>query len=665
MKIIKLTFFTVIINIYLLYSVCAQDSYENITYQHLRNKQWNEAVLTAENSGNEILYKIALSQKFLYSDTGITFEDIIAFLQANPNYLQKNHIAKRAEKVINHFTDQNLIIRWFNKTPPQTAKGYYYYALAAYKLITDLDIRNKIIHTAWRFCDSDYIIPFLDNFCDLLTIDDYYAKITQFILTNKIPNAKALLSKAGKKKLNQQVLNFMIAAASNDNNTEKLFAQLPTTQRYKNEVLYSILTYKLKNNDYSSELEQLFSQVLESKITDNFLFSSKLWWQLRSEAAKGLLATHNYSAAYNIIKNAIVDDVYTSIEYNWLAGWIALRFLHNSADAITYFTNMAQQVTKPIDISKSYYWLGRANQVAGNSQIAQDYYKKATQYPYTFYGQLAILETENKVLPLFSDLQINIDNIEFSDIECVTAAEMLLSNNLPELSKIYAVQAIRHACTNTEIYAIISRLINIKELSGIKDVSYVTKLIKFAECEALFPTHYSYPTPYNMIDSHIDKDILYSVIMHESMFDQSAIGASNDQGLMQIMPATAKDVATKFLKIPYVATKLITDPSYNINLGSHYWKRMLDINDGSYVLATASYNAGPSRVRGRRGMKGWIEIYGDPRKYKDDKYKVIDWIEIIPSDKRNYVQRVLENIHVYRTILHQQRNEIYYMDFLF
>ncbi|WP_232296923.1 lytic transglycosylase domain-containing protein [Candidatus Orientia mediorientalis] len=636
-----------------------------MTYQHLKNKQWDDAVLSAKNSDNKILYNIALSQKFLHHNNDITLEEITDFLQANPNYPQEKSIARQAEKVINNFTDQNLIITWFNKNHPQTARGHYYHALAAQKNIVDLNIRKKIIHTAWKFCDTDYIVPFLDNFAHLLTKDDYYAKVAQFILANKLTSAKALLSKISNKTLNHQVLNFMIAAANNNANTADLFAKLPMDYRYKNEVLYSFLTYKLKNNDYTIELEQLFAQVMESKITDNFLFSPDLWWQLRSTAAKGLLTTSNYSAAYNIVKDATTNNLRDSIEACWLAGWIALRFLNNSTDAITNFIKMTQIVTQPIDISKAYYWLGRSYQAAANNQAAQNYYKEAAQYPHTFYGQLAMLETENKILPLFSDSQIDIKNVEFSDIECIIAAEMLLSHDLLALSKIYAIQAIKHAKNNIEIYAIIRRLINMKELIGIKEVSYIAMLTKFAACESLFSTHYSYPTPYHMIDSYIDKDILYSTIRQESVFDQWAIGASNDQGLMQIMPATAQEVATKFLKVPHITTKLIDDPSHNIKLGSYYWKRMLEINNGSYILATASYNAGPSRVRGRTGMKGWIEIYGDPCKYKDDKYKVIDWIEMIPFNKRNYIQRVLENIHVYRAVLSKQSNEIYYIDFLF
>ncbi len=79
----------------------------------------------------------------------------------------------------------------------------------------------------------------------------------------------------------------------------------------------------------------------------------------------------------------------------------------------------------------------------------------------------------------------------------------------------------------------------------------------------------------------------------------------------------------------------------NVWLGSEYLDDLLKKFKGSYVLTLASYNAGPHRTR------QWIKEFGDPR--TDDRDYVIDWVEQIPFDEtRNYVQRVLENIQVYR-----------------
>jgi soluble lytic murein transglycosylase len=108
---------------------------------------------------------------------------------------------------------------------------------------------------------------------------------------------------------------------------------------------------------------------------------------------------------------------------------------------------------------------------------------------------------------------------------------------------------------------------------------------------------------------------------------------------MKLMPATARGVA-RGLKIRYSRKRLTTDPAYNVRLGRSYLKEMLATYKNSYILAIASYNAGPHNV------KKWIRRNGDPRRGGIDP---IDWIELIPfNETRNYVQRVLGNLQVFR-----------------
>jgi len=95
--------------------------------------------------------------------------------------------------------------------------------------------------------------------------------------------------------------------------------------------------------------------------------------------------------------------------------------------------------------------------------------------------------------------------------------------------------------------------------------------------------------------------------------------------------------------------RLLTDPNYNVSIGSSYFQRMLNIWGGNVPLAVASYNAGSGNV-GK-----WVRAYGDPRGRVD----VLKWIEAIPySETRAYVQRVIENSVVYdsmRTTQPQQQ----------
>ena len=125
------------------------------------------------------------------------------------------------------------------------------------------------------------------------------------------------------------------------------------------------------------------------------------------------------------------------------------------------------------------------------------------------------------------------------------------------------------------------------------------------------------------------------------MFNPEAESGVGARGLMQLMPRTAKDVAKK-LDIRYAESQLM-DPTYSLKLGTEYIQEQIDHFNGSYILALAGYNAGAGRVR------EWIGLYGDPRSSNIDP---IDWVELIPAhETRNYVQRILENIQVYRAKL--------------
>jgi peptidoglycan lytic transglycosylase len=137
----------------------------------------------------------------------------------------------------------------------------------------------------------------------------------------------------------------------------------------------------------------------------------------------------------------------------------------------------------------------------------------------------------------------------------------------------------------------------------------------------------------------VESPLVYAIVRQESAFDVSAVSPAGAQGLMQLMPGTARGIAGT-LGLPYSPSDLTGSPQYNLSLGSAYIANLLDRFAGSYILALAAYNAGPSRVN------QWLSINGDPRAGTE---AAIDWIELIPfSETRNYVQRCLENLQVYR-----------------
>jgi soluble lytic murein transglycosylase len=111
--------------------------------------------------------------------------------------------------------------------------------------------------------------------------------------------------------------------------------------------------------------------------------------------------------------------------------------------------------------------------------------------------------------------------------------------------------------------------------------------------------------------------------------------------MMQLMPATAAIVARQLGENHSVDR--LSDPFYNMRLGSTYLGSMVSNFSGSYVMASAAYNAGPGRPA------AWVSLCGDPRGATTDP---LDFIECIPfSETRNYVMRTIETTMVYRARL--------------
>jgi len=148
---------------------------------------------------------------------------------------------------------------------------------------------------------------------------------------------------------------------------------------------------------------------------------------------------------------------------------------------------------------------------------------------------------------------------------------------------------------------------------------------------------------------NLKEDLLRAVIEQESGYRPCAVSPKGARGLMQLMPFTAQDVAKK-LGISTSLPALTGDPAHNMKLGTTYMKLALDDFAGSMPLAAAAYNAGPHRV------DQWLAENGDPRltTAASGGIDMVDWIETIPfNETRNYVQRVLENVVIYRA----RRNE--------
>ena len=332
-------------------------------------------------------------------------------------------------------------------------------------------------------------------------------------------------------------------------------------------------------------------------------------------------------------------------EAEWLSGWIALSFLKSPEYAINHFENFYNNVGYPISLARGAYWLGAAYKSLGNKEIAKKYFLEGSKFPMTYYGQLSF----NEVNP-GGNFELIDQSVFDKDYEKEFKKNRLVSHVilLKELNATkYTKDILKHlASLNIEKG---SEVLAAKLSTEVERYDFAIQISKQASYEKRFYNKFNYPiisTPKKINNKEMpNSEVVLAIIRQESEFDKKANSWAGARGMMQLMKYTAKIVA-KQAKLPYSISNLTRDPEYNIKLGTYYFNSLIENYNGVYPFAIAAYNAGPNRV------KTWRKINGDPTK---GNLSYVNWIELIRfKETRNYVQRVLENINVYKYMLSKE-----------
>lgn len=376
------------------------------------------------------------------------------------------------------------------------------------------------------------------------------------------------------------------------------------------------------------------------------------WLELLLTTARGAQTDGQYAQAYAIAsklddafapgtnlreRSAGERDDYTSLA--WLAGTIAVNQLGRPADAIGMFERYASAAKTPQTQSKGHYWAGRAAQAAGRVSEATRFFELAGTHPDQFYGQLA-LERLGRPIPAPGtpgSVQVAAsERLAFNQREIVRVARLLGQQGRWQDQTLF-VRAISSSVETDSDHALAAEL-----AQGIGRPDLAVMVGRSARLNGASDyVRTGYPVVKVPEGHEAWTTIIHAIARQESQFDRAAVSHAGARGLMQLMPGTAREQATK-IGLSYNAPALTEDTSYNIQLGSAYFQRMLNYYGGSFPLAVAAYNAGPGNVN------KWLKANGDPRLPGGD---WVRWIENIPIfETRNYVQRVLENAVVYDTL---------------
>ena len=396
--------------------------------------------------------------------------------------------------------------------------------------------------------------------------------------------------------------------------------------------------YRIKNKD-KEILDILYN-------LDNKKDYEKYWWLYKHIYVRELLKTNDYKESYKL---AASYNGYRNIDYvdaQWIAGWIALRYLHDYDTAYEHFMNINKVVSYPLSVSRATYWLGRAAMAKNDEDDALKWYNLASRYSTTFYGQLAhyakygILtqrgeEYKDFILP--SPPPITEEDIKSINENGIVKLAFLYHNyegRRTEAANIFKELVSNILKTDGEIAELI------EAVQTLHNEELIVSLSKQASYKSVFFVDNLFPILRLVKKNEPNIALIHAIIKQESGFIVQAKSSVGAIGFMQIMPATAK-VLCKQMKITYNKYKLQHDPQYNIALGSFYIRQLINQFKGSKILAIASYNAGPNATN------KWIRDFWDPRESKSME-EVIDWMESITyKETRNYVQRILENLVVY------------------
>ncbi len=367
------------------------------------------------------------------------------------------------------------------------------------------------------------------------------------------------------------------------------------------------------------------------------------WWVERRIVARKLMDLGDAKTAYQVASGHSARTVEKRIEAEFHAGWIALRFSDDAATAAKHFAVAAGIAETPISLARATYWQGRAAEIVGGTESAKAHYQRAALQPIAYYGQLARVKLGEVSLPLRSVVPLDAAaRAAFEDRLSVRALRLLEAASLKELALPLYIDTASRLTDPAEITALGDLAVEMRDSRALVAIG------KLAVQRGLPLDAHAYPTigipayEASAAVPLVEKAMVFAIARQESQFDPRAQSSVGARGLMQMMPATAQRTARR-VSAAYDQDRLTSDPAYNARLGHAHLGELMEDWRGSYILAFASYNAGGGNV------KKWIDAYGDPRKAGVDP---IDWVERIPfTETRNYVQRVMENLQVYRNRL--------------
>lgn len=554
------------------------------------------------------------------------------FLKRRPDWPGLPFLRQKGEAAVARSTTPERVVAYFAGNAPQTGDG----AIALIRALQSLgrtDLAEDRAMQAW----SDLVLS-AEQEAALLALSPqsvalvHELRMDRLLWQERRSEAQRLLPRVSADW--QALARARMGLQAGADGVNGLINAVPKARAADPGLAFDRFIWRMKRDMYDEALPL----ILERSATAATLGDPQAWAARRAVLTRWLLRQNRPAEAYRVASSHHLASGGSYADLEFLSGFIALRRLNDPTRALGHFRHLEAGVATPISLSRALYWQGRAQEAAGARDAAQRAYQAAAHHQTAYYGLLAA-----------EKLGLNLDA---SLINPARPADWQQANWTGSSVHQAALLALRAGDRNLakRFWLHLAEGLDARGLDQLGDMAltlnepHIAVLIgkHAAERSVILPRAY-YPVTDLVPDGlAVSRAFALSIARRESEFEPAARSTADARGLMQLLPGTAKMMASK-TALPFDAGRLTRDPGYNATLGSAYLRQLVDEFGPSIALVASGYNAGPGRPR------RWITEYGDPRTPDVD---VIDWVESIPfTETRTYVMRVVEGVILYRAKL--------------
>jgi soluble lytic murein transglycosylase len=591
-------------------------------------------VRRALNRARDPVVKDLIRWRLALGEPGTGFDELDGYLRTLGEWPGLASVRARAEDAISLSSlSARERVAWLERSGPRTGEGKAALALALREM-GETARANAVAKDAWRnhALNATNLRALQQTFAGQLSADDHRARADFLLWTERYGLAEDMLGLVGSDW--EALIRARIALARRARGVDAKVQAVPASLQEHPGLLFERARWRRRAGQETG-IDELLLRIDGKAVPAS---GRERLWEERQVAVRRNIRLGNLDTAYRLAEPHGMETGAIFAEAEFVAGWLALRKTGQAARGLEHFRALEKGVTTPISQARAHYWTGRALEaVRAPAEEARAQFAEAGKYPTTFYGQLGAEEAGGGTITLALSQAITPQaRAAFEARHLTRAARLLAEAGRTSLFREVVLFYDSLAITDVEHELLFELSVEYQQPHiGLRGAKAGLARGVVAP-DAAYPLLGVQPTR----KANVEDALVAALSRQESEFNPKAVSSADARGLMQLLPSTARREAA-IAGLPFRASWLTDDPSYNVTLGAQHLAGLVNQFRGSYVLAIAAYNAGASRP------KAWMELYGDPR--RKDVETVVDWVETIPfGETRNYVMRVLENLQVYR-----------------